>query len=63
VDILTLTAGRNAAFELIDRIAGQAAASKEPYAWDKLDRVRRYIKQSTVDECDAHFKENFDDLA
>ena len=54
MDIVEIANARNEATRIVDLLAGQSA-NKEPFAWDKLDRIRTYLKKSTVQECDDYF--------
>lgn len=54
MDILDIVAGRNAAVVLVNELTGKVAG-KEPYAWDKLDNVRNYLRTSTVAEVNDYF--------
>ena len=56
MDILTIIAGRDFAYEVIDALCGKTA-DKNPYAYDKLCNVRRYLKTSTIAEANGYHKE------
>ena len=56
MDILTIIAGRDFAYEVIDALCGKTA-DKSPYAYDKLCNVRRYLKTSTIAEVNGYHKE------
>jgi hypothetical protein len=57
--IATIT-GRNSAVALVDDRCGKTS-NREPFAYDKLGRVRTYLKASTIAEADAHFTEAAND--
>ena len=56
MDFLTIIAHRNTAFLIVDKQCGEAA-TKDPYAWAKLDRVRAYLRDSTIAEVDEYLRE------
>jgi hypothetical protein len=56
VDFTARITSRNQAVELVDALT-VSSASTAPYAWYKLDRIRTYLKQSTIQLCEAYFAE------
>jgi hypothetical protein len=53
MDILTIIKGRDLAYGAINALCGKTA-DKNPYAWEKLDAIRRYLRTETIREV-AHY--------
>ncbi len=59
MEIQDIIAGRNEALRLVE-VECHKAATVTAFTWDKLDRVRSYLKKSTIEEANSHFAQETD---